>query len=327
VFYATPDTPGINGGADAYYGLYRSNDAGQTWKAANGGNTFGYIAAVAVDPANPQIVYVVGPALLKSTDGGNSWTTLPLDAATTAALAVDPNNGHILYAWSAGTGLQLSAAPGQISRSGDGGSAWQVLGVLPQMPMGYPGNLTLDPNRTSSVIISTDHSGGWQFTVAPDLAVQVVAPTANPLPVGASAQYQFAVSNRGPYDATGVTLTVTLPSSATSISMPGQSNCSDSGTTVTCTLDIVRSGASAHVSITVTPSAAGDFPVSASVKSEQPDPDMTNNAAAASNTAAVVPAGSGGGTGGGGTISVLWLLALGALLLSRVVELRFRPAR
>ena len=56
-----------------------------------------------------------------------------------------------------------------------------------------------------------------------------------PIPVllGSNVTYKIEVENDGPGNATGVTITDTLPASLTNISAPG---CSVSGQTVTCNI-------------------------------------------------------------------------------------------
>jgi photosystem II stability/assembly factor-like uncharacterized protein len=61
-------------------GLYRSDDAGATWRKISGENRIWgrgwYFGKIAVDPKNPDIVYVSNTALYKSVDGGTSWTPI-----------------------------------------------------------------------------------------------------------------------------------------------------------------------------------------------------------------------------------------------------------
>lgn len=61
-------------------GLFRSDDAGATWTLMNDQNRIWgrgwYFSKVAVDPKNPDIVYVSNTSVYKSTDGGKSMTAI-----------------------------------------------------------------------------------------------------------------------------------------------------------------------------------------------------------------------------------------------------------
>ncbi|GAC1388246.1 MAG: hypothetical protein NVSMB31_01920 [Vulcanimicrobiaceae bacterium] len=61
-------------------GLYRSDDAGATWKLADGEHRIWgrgwYFEKVAVDPKEPDLVYVSNTALYRSTNGGADFTAI-----------------------------------------------------------------------------------------------------------------------------------------------------------------------------------------------------------------------------------------------------------
>jgi photosystem II stability/assembly factor-like uncharacterized protein len=67
-------------GAREGSGLYRSDDGGATWRLAGADqrltNRNWYFCRLTVDPANPDVVYVPNVALLKSTDGGATFTAI-----------------------------------------------------------------------------------------------------------------------------------------------------------------------------------------------------------------------------------------------------------
>jgi photosystem II stability/assembly factor-like uncharacterized protein len=60
-------------------GLYRSDDAGVTWKRSDDEHRIWgrgwYFGVVAVDPKNPDLVYVSNTSMYRSTDGGKTFTS------------------------------------------------------------------------------------------------------------------------------------------------------------------------------------------------------------------------------------------------------------
>ena len=64
-------------------GLYRSDDAGETWQACAQGLPSGGIIALALDPRQPQRLYAATPAgaLYLSEDGATSWRVLASTAS------------------------------------------------------------------------------------------------------------------------------------------------------------------------------------------------------------------------------------------------------
>ncbi|MDN5200033.1 glycosyl hydrolase [Fulvivirgaceae bacterium BMA10] len=124
-------------------GIYKSNNAGKTWKNMGLEKT-GRIGRVVVHPQNPNVVFVAalghtyGPqkerGIYKTSDGGNTWKqVLFVDEGTGAAdIAIDPENPDILYAamWSVhinSWGLRSGGAGGGIYKSTDGGETWEPL--------------------------------------------------------------------------------------------------------------------------------------------------------------------------------------------------------
>jgi len=124
-------------------GVYKSVDAGRTWKNVGLRDTR-QIGALIVDPRNPDIVLVAalghafGPneerGVFRSTDGGASWKRVLYKDRDTGAvdLSYDPSNPNIVYAslwqmrrqpWNFSSG-----GPGSgLYRSSDGGETWTHL--------------------------------------------------------------------------------------------------------------------------------------------------------------------------------------------------------
>jgi uncharacterized repeat protein (TIGR01451 family) len=109
-----------------------------------------------------------------------------------------------------------------------------------------------------------------------DLAL-AKADTPDPVLAGQNLTYTITVGNNGPLPATGVTVTDTMPGGVTFVSASASQGSCTGTSTVTCTLGNLATGASATVTVTVRPTAAGPLSNTASVQGNEPDPDTANN--------------------------------------------------
>ena len=127
VFYMAP----VNGG------VFKSADYGRTWQPIFDDQPTASVGAIAVAPANPNVVYVgsgeglhrpdlsVGDGIYKSTDAGKTWTHLGLrDGQQIAQLAVDPKNADRLFVAVAGHPYGPNVERG-VFRSVDGGKTFE----------------------------------------------------------------------------------------------------------------------------------------------------------------------------------------------------------
>ena len=111
----------------------------------------------------------------------------------------------------------------------------------------------------------------------------------DPATAGSSLTYTITVTNNGPGNATGVTLTDNLPASVQLFSVAqSQGSCSGT-TTITCNLGTIANGSSATVSIVVTLTVAGGLSNTASVAANEVDPNTANNMATATTTVNAAP--------------------------------------
>ncbi|NBO57536.1 MAG: glycosyl hydrolase [Chitinophagia bacterium] len=121
-------------------GVYRSTDAGKTWKHL-GLELTRHISSVRIHPSNPDLVYVAaqgalhGPSkergIYKSDDGGKTWKNILFVDENTGCvdLSMDMNNPRILYAamwdhrrlpWA----MQSGGKGSGLYKSTDGGETW-----------------------------------------------------------------------------------------------------------------------------------------------------------------------------------------------------------
>jgi photosystem II stability/assembly factor-like uncharacterized protein len=162
-------------------GIYKSTDAGKTWKKMGLEKT-GRIGRIVIDPRNPDIVFAAamghcyGPqqdrGVFRTSDGGKSWEkVLFVDEETGCSdLAMDPNNPRILFAgmwpmlirtwgkWSGGPG-------GGLFKSVDGGTTWKRLKGkgLPEGDIGKV-SVAVAPSDSSRVYALIEHKdeGLWR---------------------------------------------------------------------------------------------------------------------------------------------------------------------
>lgn len=90
--------------SDAGLGFYRSDDAGESWSRATtdprpamriGG---GDLPIARVDPTNPDVIYVASLVVVRSTDGGKTWSSIrgAPGGDDYQNLWINPKNGNVL---------------------------------------------------------------------------------------------------------------------------------------------------------------------------------------------------------------------------------------
>src|SRR6185503_12793822 len=118
-------------------GVWKTTDAGRTWKPIFEDQPTGSIGTIAVAPSDANVVYVgtgeglprpdlaVGDGMYKSTDAGKTWTHLGLrDAQQIPKIAVDPTDPNRLFVAALGHPYGPNKERG-IFRSTDGGRTFQ----------------------------------------------------------------------------------------------------------------------------------------------------------------------------------------------------------
>jgi photosystem II stability/assembly factor-like uncharacterized protein len=122
---------GVNNG-----GVWKTTDAGRTWKPVFDDQPTGSIGDVAVSPSEPNTLYAAsgegiqrpdlseGNGIYKSTDAGKTWTHLGLNnGLQIGGIAIDPKNSNRVFAAVLGHPYGPNTERG-VFRTTDGGKTW-----------------------------------------------------------------------------------------------------------------------------------------------------------------------------------------------------------
>lgn len=134
---------GVAGNPNVFYfgavagGVWKTTDAGLSWMPLFDHEPVSSIGAIAVDPNDPNVIYVgtgepclrgdisYGNGMYKSVDGGKTWTHIGLDDTRhIAKILVDPHDSNIVFVAAIGHAYGPNEERG-VFRSTDGGKTWQ----------------------------------------------------------------------------------------------------------------------------------------------------------------------------------------------------------
>ncbi|HZN06131.1 MAG TPA: hypothetical protein VFB65_05080 [Pyrinomonadaceae bacterium] len=176
VYVGMGESP-IRGNVSHGDGVYKSMDAGKTWKRVGLEDTR-QIPRIRIHPRNPDLVYVAalghvwGPndqrGVFRSKDGGKTWEKVlgRGNKAGAIDLVLDPSNPNVIYAgfwevyrkpWTLESG-----GPGSgIFKSTDGGDTWTELTRNPGLPRGMVGKVGItvspaNPERVWAIVEAED---------------------------------------------------------------------------------------------------------------------------------------------------------------------------
>jgi hypothetical protein len=206
-------------------GLWKSTDSGLSWHAT--GIASGDINAIAVDPTNPQVIYVGGynwgplssGGVYKSADGGATFFSAGPGGVQIGNIAIDPVDSNIVYAASVGSSTSPSLYG--LWKSTNGGQGWQNIGfdgchvvsvlvdpsahnkvyAIPVTPTGVNGAMEAIPQ------LSVDYGQTWQQIAQGLQTTSVVCLAAN----YATTSAIYAGANYGVYRTGSTTMSTTTP--------------------------------------------------------------------------------------------------------------------
>ena len=162
---------GVSGKANLFYmgstggGVWKTNDAGNTWENISDGFFGGSVGAVAVSEWDNNVIYVgngektvrgnvsSGDGIWKSVDAGKTWKHMGLkNARHIPRIRINPKDPDIVYAAVLGD-LYKSSSERGVYKSTDGGVSWKR--VLFSNNDAGAIDLIIDPNNARILYAST----------------------------------------------------------------------------------------------------------------------------------------------------------------------------
>jgi photosystem II stability/assembly factor-like uncharacterized protein len=176
---------GVPGDPSTYYvglpegGVWKTTNAGTTWKPIFDETRIASVGAVAVAPSDPNVIYVgtgnlsgwaftTGKGVYKSVDAGRTWTAIGLPASQTiGGIVVDPKNADrvLVAATGARPGSTAEGVERGVFRTTDGGKAWTR--VLPADGSSGASDVYLDygdPQIAYALLSAGQGSGAYKST-------------------------------------------------------------------------------------------------------------------------------------------------------------------
>jgi photosystem II stability/assembly factor-like uncharacterized protein len=118
----------------------------------------GRVNAIALDPNDPNTIYVGAPAggIWKSTNNGIDWMPLAdnLPQIGVSGIAIDPNNSNVIYISTGDDDAGHSYSIG-VLKSLDGGATWNTTGLTFNFNYKGSNEIFIDPSNSNIVWVAT----------------------------------------------------------------------------------------------------------------------------------------------------------------------------
>ena len=132
---------------ETWDGLFKSDDNGKSWNFMETPEKT--VETIAINPSDPNIIFMGGVNLYKSNDGGRSWNRTDLTNKDIKCIAFNKRNPNIMYV----------GVSGGLFVSNDGGKTFKFA----EVPGPFEnGSIAIDPKNTNRIFVFSYGSGIYE---------------------------------------------------------------------------------------------------------------------------------------------------------------------
>lgn len=224
-----------------------------------------------------QVNQTLSYAVIVTNNGPSPATGVVLTITLPAGLSFFSGSDSLGHAPTAQNGTITDP----IGALASGGTVTATIVVTPTSAGQVLTSAAVTGNETDNNTTNNTSLASTTVLAVANLSVALAADQAA-VTTGSLLTYTATVTNNGPSDATGATLTETLPGGVTVVSVtPSQGTAANDNGVVTASLGALPQGSTATLTIVVIPTSPGASTASASVTATEVDPNGSDNSASA----------------------------------------------
>jgi photosystem II stability/assembly factor-like uncharacterized protein len=166
-----PGNPNVYYFGAASGGVFKSEDAGHTWRPIFDDQSVMSIGALAIAPSDPNVLWAgtgeafirsnvsIGNGVYRSTDGGDHWTHMGLEGSgRVGRIVIHPTDPDVVFVAAAGHMYGPQEEDRGLFRTTDGGESWER--VLFSGPNSGAIDVVMDPGNPRILFAAT-----WQMRI------------------------------------------------------------------------------------------------------------------------------------------------------------------
>ena len=171
---------GVPGDMNTYYfgaasgGVFKSEDAGHSWRPIFDGQEAMSVGAMAIAPSDPNVMWVgtgeshirsnvsIGNGIYRSTDAGENWEHMGLEeSGRIGKIAIHPDDPDVVFVAAAGHLYGPQDQHRGLYRSTDGGESWEL--ILDSGPNSGAIDIVMDPSNPRILFAATWQMQMWTW--------------------------------------------------------------------------------------------------------------------------------------------------------------------